>query len=117
MRPSALILAIALAAGGPAAAQQAPPPNQARTVPVAPPAPAPVRPSQSFATGGIGGGLTGLQPLRPFGNGMVGLAPAGDQAPLCRATCTKAHNLCSSAGDDDCDTRWSQCVATCRAAR
>ena len=80
------------------------------------PAPAP-RPAQSFASGGIGGGLAGFQPLRPFGAGLVGLAPAGDPAPQCRAACAKVHNSCAGQGEDSCDANWTQCIRGCRTGR
>jgi hypothetical protein len=104
----------AMAQPQPLSRPQAPaPPVQAPP----PPPPPPPRPVQSLAAGGLGGGLVGLQPIRPLGGGLVGLAAAGDPAPQCRGTCGKAHNLCSNGGDDDCDTRWTQCVAACRTGR
>lgn len=119
MRLSGLILAVGFAVVQPAAAQSpdrvGPPPQPSRIqAPAARPAPLPMaRTAQSFAMGGIGGGMTGFQPMRPFAP-LVGLPQTGDQAPLCRATCAKAHNQCSGGGDDSCDSNWVQCVRACR---
>jgi hypothetical protein len=114
----AVIFAAALAVAQPAAPQRpvvTPSPQPAPVAPVRPAASTVARPAQSFAAGGIGAPLVGLQPTRPFGNGLVGLAPTGDPAPQCRATCAKAHVRCS--GEEDCDTRWTQCLTACRTAK
>jgi hypothetical protein len=124
-----VLIAALVAAAQPAAAASAPvdapdrvgpPPAQPRAqadpAPIPKPLPAP-RPAQSFASGGISGGLIGFQPLRPFGPGLVGLPPAGDQAPQCRAACAKIHNQCAGQGEETCDSNWTQCVAGCRGAR
>ena len=106
-------LAVVLVAALPVAAQT-PAPKIAPDAPAPRPAP---RAPQSLAAGGIGGGLTGFQPMRPLGSGLVGLQATGDAAPQCRTACAKAHNQCGGGGDDDCETRWTQCVAACRTAR
>lgn len=121
MRQIGLILLAVFALAQSAAAQSpdrvGPPPQPPRVqapAAVAKAVPLPMaRGTQSFAMGGIGGGMTGLQPMRPFAP-LVGLPQTGDQAPLCRATCAKAHNQCSGGGDDSCDANWTQCVSACR---
>ena len=123
MRLACLAIAALLIFAGGAAAQApdrvGPPPKQpsAEAAPAPrPQPPPPPRPAQSFASGGITGGLTGFQPLRAF-PAFVGLSPAGDAAPLCRAACAKVHNQCSGQGEDSCDANWTQCVTGCRTAR
>lgn len=117
MRLAGFFLLLAALAACPAAAQQPTAPAGRPAAPAAPPvAPAP-RAAQSFANGGTGNGLIGLQPVRPLAaGGLVGMGPA-DVRPQCRATCAKDRNLCSGDGDDGCDTRWIQCVSACRTAR
>ncbi len=122
MRLARLVIAALLVSS--AAAAQAPdrvgppPPVQPRVqaAPAPKALPAAPRPTQSFAAGGITGGLTGFQPMRPF-PALVGLSPAGDAAPQCRAACAKVHNQCAGQGEDTCDSNWTQCVTRCRTGR
>ena len=58
--------------------------------------------------------------LRPFTSGLaspglaaLGLAPAGDPTPACRAQCSESRYICGT--DDGCDARWATCVEACSA--
>ena len=70
--------------------------------------PAPLAPGAGFANAGFGSGGFASNALRS------NLPIAPDAAPLCRATCAKAHYTCLAADDpSECSPRWAVCVAGC----
>ena len=78
--------------------------------------------SPTLGDAGFGQSRLADSGLPPFGGSLarsglagLGLRPVGDQSPQCRTQCAQDHLQC--AGDDECDGRWAQCVATCSAVR
>lgn len=98
------VLAIALLLlAAPASAQNAPSPSQ----------PAPVPRATPLAASGLQSQLRPQTSLRGLAGGSFsGLATVGDQAPVCRAQCSRDRAGCA-VDDDQCADRWRQCIETC----
>ena len=99
------VLAIALLLlAAPASAQNAPAP---------PPPPAPVVRASPLAASGLQSQMRPQTSLRGLAAGSFnGLATVGDQAPICRAQCSRDRSGCA-VDDDQCTARWRQCIETC----
>jgi hypothetical protein len=97
-----LLAAPASAQDAPASAQDAPAPVPTPTVRAAP-----------LTGSGLQSSLRPQTSLRGLSAGsFAGLAPVGDQAPMCRAQCSRDRTTCA-VDDDQCADRWRQCVETC----